>query len=258
MEGFDPSGIRVVGFDADDTLWVNEPIYRDTERQFCELLKAYAGADEINRQLYQVETGNLELYGYGSKAFVLSLVETALQVSDGRVTAREIAGILELGKAQINASNPLLPGVPDVLLRLSHHFRLIVATKGDLLDQERKLRRSGIAGCFHHIEIMSDKREEHYRRLLDHLDIRPDEFLMVGNSLRSDVLPVIRLGGYAIYVPYPVTWLHEELAPGELPGGHFLTVSELPGLLPLLLPGEEGNPAERGSAEHGKQAGADG
>jgi putative hydrolase of the HAD superfamily len=227
MKDFNPGLIKIVGFDADDTLWVNEPFYRETERRFCELLGNYRSSDEINRQLYEVETGNLELYGYGSKAFILSLIETAIIVSGGMVTAPEIACILELGKAQISEKNPLLNGVHEILQILSGHYRLIVATKGDLLDQERKLKNSGIAAYFHHIEIMSDKKEENYLRLLNHLDIQPEEFVMVGNSVRSDILPVVRLGGYAIHVPYHVTWQHEALLPHEMPDNHFITVSHL-------------------------------
>jgi putative hydrolase of the HAD superfamily len=227
--------IKIIGFDADDTLWVNEPFYRDTERKFCELLKSYCSADEINRQLYKVEVNNLDLYGYGSKAFVLSLIETAVIISEGKVTAAEINRIIALGKEQINAKNPLLEGVPEVLRVLSAHFRLIVATKGDLLDQERKLKNSGIGGYFHHIEIMSDKKEENYRKLLNHLDIRPEEFIMVGNSLKSDIVPVIRLGGYAIHVPFHVTWQHEELLPDEIPEAHFITIDELSEIIPILI-----------------------
>lgn len=234
MTDFEPAKIKVIGFDADDTLWVNEPFYRETEARFCELLSGYGGAAEINQVLYRVETGNLDLYGYGSKAFVLSLIETAVEVSQGAVTAAEIAQIIALGKQQIATRNPLLPGVTEVLEELSRHYRLIVATKGDLLDQERKLRHSGISGFFHHVEIMSDKTEEHYRRMLTHLDVLPGEFLMVGNSLRSDVMPVLALGGYAIHVPYLITWQHEEVHPEERPNGHFFTVEKLEGILPVL------------------------
>lgn len=230
MNDFYPGKIKVIGFDADDTLWVNEPFYRETEARFCELLQRYMSPEEINTRLFRVEVSNLDLYGYGSKAFVLSLIETAVEISNGQVTAGEIAKIIELGKAQINVKNPLLPGVPGVLEQLSHHYRLIVATKGDLLDQERKLKKSGIAGYFHHVEIMSDKKEEQYSRMLAHLDVAPGEFLMVGNSLKSDVLPVLNLGGYAIHVPFHVTWQHEELLPHEFPSAHFFTVSDLTGI----------------------------
>ncbi len=234
MESFYTGKIRVIGFDADDTLWVNEPFYRETESKFCQLLSHYKSADEINRQLFRVEISNLDLYGYGSKAFILSLIETAISVSGGKVTASEIEAIIQMGKAQISEKNPLLPGIPEVLRQLSENYRLIVATKGDLLDQERKLRNSGIAGYFHHIEIMSDKTEENYQRLLARLDVRPEEFLMVGNSLKSDVLPVVKLGGYAIHIPFHVTWQHEELELHEMPESRFISVRELSGILPLL------------------------
>jgi putative hydrolase of the HAD superfamily len=222
MINFDPGNIKVIGFDADDTLWMNETLYRETERNFCELLSKYKSPEEINRQLFQVEIGNLDLYGYGSKAFTLSLVETAIIVSDG------------LGKAQISEKNPLLEGVHEVLRILASRYRLIVATKGDLLDQERKLKNSGIAGYFHHIEIMSDKKEENYLRLLEHLDVKPQEFLMIGNSMKSDILPVISLGGFAIHIPYRITWQHEELLPDEMPDNHFFSVEKLTGVPPLL------------------------
>jgi putative hydrolase of the HAD superfamily len=234
MNEFNTGKIRVIGFDADDTLWVNEPFYRETEEKFCELLSSFMPPDEINKQLFKVEINNLELYGYGSKAFILSLIETAVAVSVGKVTADIVAKILEMGKAQINLRNPLLPGVQRVLQVLSAHYRLIVATKGDLLDQERKLRNSGIGGYFHHIEIMSDKTEENYRRLLSHLDVQPHEFLMIGNSMKSDILPVIQLGGYAIHVPFHVTWQHEELEPHEMPDSHFISVNELSEILPVF------------------------
>jgi putative hydrolase of the HAD superfamily len=234
MINFDPGNIKVIGFDADDTLWMNETLYRETERNFCELLSKYKSPEEINRQLFQVEIGNLDLYGYGSKAFTLSLVETAIIVSDGRLTASETGKILELGKAQISEKNPLLEGVHEVLRILASRYRLIVATKGDLLDQERKLKNSGIAGYFHHIEIMSDKKEENYLRLLEHLDVKPQEFLMIGNSLKSDILPVIGLGGFAIHIPYRITWQHEELLPDEMPDNHFFSVEKLTGVPPLL------------------------
>ncbi|HNU77573.1 MAG TPA: HAD hydrolase-like protein, partial [Prolixibacteraceae bacterium] len=158
----------MIGFDADDTLWVNEPFYRETEARFCDILSRYMPPAEINARLFRVEVDNLNLYGYGSKAFVLSLIETAVDISEGKVTAGEISRIIELGKAQINTKNPLLPGVPEVLEVLSRRYRLIVVTKGDLLDQERKLKNSGIADYFHHVEIMSDKKTDNYRRLLAH------------------------------------------------------------------------------------------
>jgi putative hydrolase of the HAD superfamily len=234
MDNFHPAKIKVIGFDADDTLWVNEPYYRETEDKFSELLQEYAPAEEINHRLYAVEMANMELYGYGTKAFMLSLIETAIKVSDGRISASNIARIIELGKAQIALKNSLLPGVTEVLGKLTAKYRLIVAIKGDLLDQERKLKNSGIAGFFHHIEIMTDKKKENYRKLLNHLDIAAHEFLMIGNSVKSDVLPVVNLGGYAIHVPFHITWEHEKVAENEIPNGRFISVDSILEVLAIL------------------------
>jgi putative hydrolase of the HAD superfamily len=159
-------------------------------------------------------------------------------VSEGRLTAAETSMILELGKKQISMKNPLLPGVHDVLRTLSQNYRMIVATKGDLLDQERKLKESGISGYFHHVEIMSDKKEENYQRLFAHLDIRPDEFLMIGNSLKSDILPVVRLGGTAIHIPYHITWQHEEIIPDGIPDDLYMTVGQISEVVPILTSGK--------------------
>lgn len=234
MLDFHPGRIRVIGFDADDTLWDNEPYYRKTEAEFCSLLDDYASYDTINRKLYSVEMANMELYGYGTKAFMLSLIETALLITDGNLPPEIVSSIIRMGKQQISIKNKLLPGVTEVLSKLSSRYRLIVATKGDLLDQERKLKNSGIAGYFHHIEIMTGKKEENYRKLLAHLDIDASEFLMIGNSLKSDVLPVVRLGGFAVHIPYHITWQHETVAEDELSGLHFVTVDSIYGVLPLL------------------------
>ncbi len=204
--------IKVIGFDADDTLWVNETFFRETEKQFAALLKAYAQPDEVYRILYKVEVANMSIYGFGIKAFVLSLIETANLISDFRVTARETDQIIRLGKEMLNKPVELLDGVEDVLKNLHGRYRLIVATKGDLLDQERKLKKSGLLNYFHHIEVMSDKTPEAYNNLIHHLDIQPEQFLMIGNSVKSDILPVIDLGSYAIHVPFHTTWHHELVA----------------------------------------------
>ncbi len=202
--------IKIIGFDADDTLWVNEPYYRESEEKFCKLLSGYSDQANTMKVLFNTEMDNLALYGYGTKSFMLSMVETAIKVSGRKVKPTEIQDIIKLGKTQIERSNELIPGVEEVLQKLSTSYRLIVATKGDLLDQERKLEKSELSGYFHHIEIMPEKKENNYRKLLSHLDIQPHEFLMVGNSLKSDILPVVRIGGYAIYVPFHTTWEYEK------------------------------------------------
>ncbi|MFZ4520967.1 MAG: HAD family hydrolase [Bacteroidales bacterium] len=200
---------KIIGFDADDTLWVNEPFYQTTESDFCEILKPYAPEKETRSELFKTEIRNLELYGYGAKGFVLSMVETAIRISGGQITATETERILEIGKALMNMPVVLLDNTAAVLKKLQTRYKLILATKGDLLDQERKLEKSGLITCFHHIEIMSDKREENYLKLIRRLDIEPEDFIMIGNSIKSDVLPVINIGASAIHVPYETTWQHE-------------------------------------------------
>jgi putative hydrolase of the HAD superfamily len=225
--------VKIVGFDADDTLWINEPFYRDTEKQFCDILAPYSPENETNKELFKTEMKNLSLYGYGAKAFILSMIETALQISENKITAYEINQIIEIGKAQLNLPVILLDGVETVLQKLQPNYKLILATKGDLLDQERKLHKSGLAKYFHHIEIMSDKHENNYRKLISRLDIEPQDFVMIGNSVKSDILPVINIGAKAIYVPYHTTWQHEK-DHDEPDDSKFLTVENLTGVLDIL------------------------
>lgn len=225
--------IKIIGFDADDTLWVNEPFYRETERQFCNILEPYFPANEANNELFKTEMQNLALYGYGAKSFILSMIETALRLSGNKITASEINKIIEIGKAQLNLPIELLGGVEMVLKKLHPHYKLIVATKGDLLDQERKLQKSGLIDYFHHIEIMSDKHENNYRKLIKHLDIEPQCFVMIGNSIKSDILPVINIGAKAIHVPYHTTWQHEN-DHDETDNTKFITVANLVEILNIL------------------------
>lgn len=221
-------GIEVIGFDADDTLWINEPFYLETESEFCRLLAEYRESSrEISAELYKTETANMGLYGYGIKAFTLSLVETALRISDNKVPQVIIEKIITLGKAQLNKPLVLLDNVKSVLDHLSKNYRLIVVTKGDLLDQERKLRESSLEKYFHHIEIMSDKKESDYRKLLNHLDIEPRQFMMVGNSLRSDIIPVLNIGGYAVYVPFHTTWEHEAADESNINSSRFRKIEKI-------------------------------
>lgn len=203
--------IKVVAFDADDTLWVNEPYFRKTEEAFCQLLEGYLSLHDLERELMRTELDNLPLYGYGVKGFTLSMVEAAIRITSGTLSVEIIDKILDLGKSLLNEPIELLDGVEDVLENLQGKYRLVVATKGDLLDQERKLRKSGLGKYFHHIEIMSEKDDANYLKLIRHLDIKPGELLMVGNSLKSDILPVLNIGGSAIHVPYHITWAHEQI-----------------------------------------------
>ncbi len=208
--------IKVIGFDADDTLWDNEPFFKELENEFCVLLENHLSKSEISKKLFETEINNLQLYGYGVKAFMLSLIETALTITENKVSASVVHKIIDLGKKQLNKPVVLLDGVEKVLKILYNKgYKLIVATKGDLLDQERKLMKSALEKYFHHIEIMSEKKESDYSKLLNHLEIDANEFVMVGNSVKSDILPVVNIGGKGIHVPYHTMWAHEDVKPDK-------------------------------------------
>lgn len=207
----DYSMIKVIGFDADDTLWVNETYFREAEEEFASLLDSFETKNKIDQELFKMEMKNLDLYGYGIKGFMLSMVESALEISNNTISQATITELLNLGKKMISHPVELLDGVKEVLEELGDKYRLIVLTKGDLLDQERKVERSGLSKYFHHIEVLSDKKEENYQNLLSHLEIDVKEFLMIGNSLKSDVLPLLNIGAKAVHVPFHTTWKHEEV-----------------------------------------------
>ncbi|MCU4175967.1 HAD family hydrolase [Carboxylicivirga sp. N1Y90] len=202
-------GIKVIGFDADDTLWENETFFREAENEFAHLMQAYSEEKDVLKELYKVEMDNMPIYGYGIKAFVLSLLETATIITGGKLSSGQAEQILAIGKTMLHKPVELLDGVEEVLRFLSAKYRLIVATKGDLLDQERKLNKSGLIKYFHHIEVMSDKHPKAYLKLIKHLDILPEQFLMVGNSMKSDVIPVVEIGGFGMHIPFHTTWQHE-------------------------------------------------
>ena len=230
----DYQNIKVIGFDADDTLWVNETYFRDAETAFAKLLSKYETPNKIDQELFRMEIDNLPLYGYGVKAFTLSMVESALELSNYNASTKTIEAILNIGKDMLNKPVELLDGVEAVLKVLSKKYRLILATKGDLLDQERKLEKSGLTNYFHHIEVLSDKKEANYSKLLNHLDINPSEFLMIGNSLKSDVLPLVNIKAHAIHVPFHTTWAHEEVTEEEKNGKTYKTIQSLRDVLKLL------------------------
>ncbi|WP_425237803.1 HAD family hydrolase [Ulvibacterium sp.] len=229
----DYSSIKVIGFDADDTLWVNETYFRETEEKFADLLEGYETKNKIDQELFKMEMKNLELYGYGIKGFMLSMIESAMELSNNQVSQATISEILNLGKRMIAHPVELLGGVKEVLRQLNGKYRLIVLTKGDLLDQERKLERSSLSNYFHHVEVLSDKKEENYLNLLDHLKIGVNEFLMIGNSLKSDVLPILNIGAQAVHVPFHTTWQHEEVSVEE--GKYtYLKINQLTDILKYL------------------------
>ncbi|MDB5008054.1 MAG: dUMP phosphatase [Mucilaginibacter sp.] len=225
--------LKVIAFDADDTLWVNEPYFRQTEEQFYSLLGGFSSQHGLERELLKIEIDNLPLYGYGIKGFILSMIETALKLTNNTINATVIGQVIELGRQMLNQPIELLDGVEEVLQTLKEKYRLVVATKGDLLDQERKLKKSGLSHYFHHIEIMSEKDDANYLKLIKHLDIKPGELMMVGNSLKSDILPVLNIGGYAVHVPYHITWAHEHIE-DAIDNANFKSVEGIKDILEFL------------------------
>jgi len=226
--------LKVIAFDADDTLWINEPYFQETERKFCVMLEDYLPQHTISKELFKTEMDNLALYGYGVKGFMLSMIETALRVSDKTITPDIIEKTIQYGKELLEKPIELLNGVEEVLQALTGKYKLVVATKGDLLDQERKLKKSKLEHYFHHIEIMSEKHESDYIKLIRHLDIKPGEFLMLGNSLKSDIMPVLAIGGHGIHIPYHTTWAHEHVEQ-TIDHPDFKQVQSIKEILPFLI-----------------------
>ncbi|HZI53741.1 MAG TPA: HAD hydrolase-like protein, partial [Chitinophagaceae bacterium] len=194
----------------------------------------YLPKHSVSQELFKTEMQNLSLYGYGIKAFMLSMVETALRISNKTMSVEIIEQAIQFGKELLEKPIELLEGVEEVLKSLKGKYRLVVATKGDLLDQERKLKKSGIEHYFHHIEIMSDKQEADYKKLIKHLDIKPEEFLMIGNSIKSDILPVLAIGGHGFHIPYHTTWAHERVD-HNVEHLNFRSMKTIDEILPLLL-----------------------
>lgn len=223
-----------LGFDADDTLWHNENIFEKVHERYRALLARYHDAATVDRTLFATEMRNLERYGYGVKGFTLSSIETAIQLTAGQISSEEIHQIITLGQEMLAHPVDLLDGVVETLTALNGTHRLLVITKGDLRDQERKLARSGLAAHFQHVEIVSEKDKRSYAAIFRRHAIDPRLFLMVGNSLKSDILPVLALGGAGVHVPYPITWAAERVEhPPRLDGRFFQikSVRELPAVL---------------------------
>jgi len=229
----DLSSIKVIAFDADDTLWINETFFRNAELAFAKHFREYGDEDDIVEKLLDTEIRNLDTYGYGIKGFTLSMLETAHRLMGDKLSAETIEFILNKGKEMLAEPVEVLPHIEEVLRKLAKTHKLVVATKGDLLDQERKLIKSGLIDYFHHVEIVSDKKETQYKKLVKHLDIEPNEFLMVGNSLKSDVIPVLAMGGYAIHIPFHTTWSHEQVDK-EIAHSKFKSLSNARELLKLF------------------------
>jgi len=229
--------IELVGVDADDTLWHNEPLYTDRRERFRELLARYEPEGVLDDRLYEVELRNLQHFGYGVKGFVLSMIETAIELTAGRVESGDIATIIRWGREMLSSPTELLEGVCDAIEALGQQYPLVLITKGDLLDQQSKLARSGLGRHFKGIEIVSEKDAGVYKDVMQRHSVTPSAFVMVGNSLRSDILPAIAAGAHAVYVPYDMSWVHERVPPEALADVHYHEIShmrDLPALLATL------------------------
>jgi len=227
--------IKVISFDADDTLWQNENLFREAEQKFCRLTKPYAAKDKAIRILWDMEVKNIPVYGYGIKAFTLDMLEAAQKISKNKLTSSETQKIINLGKNLIKSPIVLFEGAENTLKKLSEKYKIIVTTKGDLLEQENKIYRSGLAKYLRHIEVMSEKDKKSYSRLLKELNIKPEEFLMVGNSVKSDILPVLALGANAVFIPSRFTWFFEDGDASKIPAQNYLKLQEISQLLEFLL-----------------------
>ena len=225
---------KIIAFDADDTLWHNEPYFDEAQAKFCELFSGYASNQEILQLILSHQVKNLPLYGFGIKAFVLSMIESALELTNHQISGTGIEKIIKIGKDLLQKPVELLPEVENVLQQLKGSYKLVVATKGDLKDQHRKLHDSGIGHYFHHIEVMSDKRELDYEKMLGRLDTKSEDFIMIGNSLKSDVLPVLNIGGHGYHIAYHTTWEYEKID-FEIKHDNFKSLEKITDVLPILL-----------------------
>jgi putative hydrolase of the HAD superfamily len=226
--------ITVVGLDGDDTLWHNENRFNITQGEFRELLHRHVPGADVDAQLSQTEMKNLGMYGYGIKSFTLSMIETAIQLTEGRIPAGDLEVILGWGKRMLMQPTELLDGVEPALHELSERYDLLLVTKGDLFDQESKLARSGLGYLFLGVEIVSEKNVSSYQGILNRRGIKADEFVMVGNSLRSDIVPVLELGARAVHIPYHVTWHHEHVPEESMPRSGWYRLERIAELSPLL------------------------
>ncbi|WP_396155657.1 HAD family hydrolase [Flavobacterium macrobrachii] len=224
---------KIIAFDADDTLWHNEPYFDEAQAKFCELFADYASKQEILQLILSHQVKNLPLYGFGIKAFTLSMIDSALKLTNDQISGHGIQKIIDIGRDLLQKPVELLPNVEEVLNELKGKYKLVVATKGDLKDQHRKLHDSGIGHYFHHIEVMSDKKELDYEKMLGRLDIKPDNFIMIGNSLKSDVLPVLNIGGHGYHVAYHTTWEYEKID-FEIEHDNFKSLEKISDVLSIL------------------------
>ena len=234
--------IKVLAFDGDDTLWHNETHFELTQGEFRDLIKRHVPDVDVGARLFATEMANLKLYGYGIKSFTLSMLETAIAITEGRIPAADLEVILGWGKRMLQEPTELLDGVVETLREMAGRFTLLVITKGDLFDQESKLARSGLAELFSAVEILSDKNVDSYRKVLSRRGVAPADFVMVGNSLRSDVVPVVEMGGRAVHIPYHLTWDYEQVEEDSLPGKGWYRLTSIRELGPLLASLDRASP----------------
>ncbi|MCW2606901.1 MAG: putative superfamily hydrolase [Frankiales bacterium] len=227
------AGVQVVGVDGDDTLWRCQDAFDDADAALASLLRPDLPAEQVSAAQHATERRNLPVYGYGVKGWALSALETGLDLTGGELSPSQVRGVLDLGRGLLTGAVEVLPGAAEALVALARSHRVVLVTKGDLVDQRRKLAASGLGGCFDHVEVVPEKDEAVYRELLAFLDCRPEEFLMVGNSEVSDIHPVLDLGGWAVHVPYRTTWVHERAAESRASARKAVVASltEVPALL---------------------------
>lgn len=229
----DSATIRLVGFDGDDTLWRSQDYFDAAQAEFERVVGGYAdlGDVRVHEHLYQVEKRNLALFGYGVKGMALSMIEAALEITGQRISGPDVQRIVALAKSLLQHPVELLPGIRDAVERIAVDLDVVLITKGDLFHQEAKVRQSGLAHVFRRIEIVSEKDADTYTRVLGEFELAPSQFLMIGNSLRSDIAPVLQLGGWGVHMPYHTTWAHEseaEIGAGQARLRTVASADELP------------------------------
>ena len=223
--------IEIIAFDADDTLWHNEKYYTESKDVFVNILKRFHDEEWIGERLDKTEMQNLNRYGYGIKSFTLSMIETAIQLTEGRINGNEIQEIISIAWEMLRQPIEVFPGVHETIETLKNDYKILLITKGDLFEQEAKIARSGLGDLFDGIEIVSEKNPAAYQEIVNRYQVKPENFLMAGNSLKSDVLPVVAIGGIGVHIPFETTWVHELVAEKDLEGKEFAqleNLSELP------------------------------
>ena len=229
--------LHMIGFDADDTLWRSEDYFRDAQSEFERIVGTYVDLDDAHDRLYAVEKRNIALFGYGAKGMTLSMIEAAVEITESRISAHDVHRIVELGKAVLQHPVELLPGIVDAVEAIARDYPVVLITKGDLFHQEAKVRESRLSDLFRRIEIVSEKDTATYTRLLAEFGLAPAQFAMIGNSLRSDIVPVLELGGCGVHMPYHVTWAHETegVPPSALDALNRLRSVDAPSELPAAV-----------------------